>query len=1049
MRRELGIARCGLACCLCSENVTCSGCHSDGCSGSASCENRVCSAGRGLSHCYACELDCRKGLLGKIKPYGFTLFIKRYGIGRLLDCLEENERRGVIYHREGVIGDYDNFDDVEQLIEFIQNGGRIMQAERNWLTDPAVFQVNRLDAHSDHVCYASRQEADQGESSLRQSLDGVWRFAWSGSPAGRPADFWREGYDDSAFGTIQVPGHMELQGYGQIQYINTLYPWDGRAELRPPQIDWEDNPVGSYVRIFDLFPGLRGKRVCISFQGVEQAFYVWLNGHFVGYAEDSFTPSDFDLTPYLRDAGNRLCVEVYKRSSAAWIEDQDFFRFSGIFRSVFLYAKPAVHLEDLWIQSALEEDGRTGTLSVRMLLSGAAEGAAVSCRIEPSGGEPLFDGKLELTGEGAYLRSQSLRFANVHPWDHGHPRLYRVTLTLAGADGSVAEVIPYDTGFRRFELRDGLMLLNGERLVLNGVNRHEWSPETGRAIGMADMAAAMDVLRRNHINAVRTCHYPNQTAWYHLCDQNGIYLMDEANLESHGSWQKPGGIDPGWNVPGSLPEWRACVVDRARSMFERDKNHVSVLFWSCGNESYAGEDILAMAEFFRASDPSRLVHYEGCVHNRAFSRCTDVESRMYAKPEDIRAYLESGPEKPFLLCEYMHDMGNSLGGMESYIRLGREFPQYQGGFIWDYMDQALWRTDCRGRRVLGYGGDFGDRQSDYAFSGNGIVFADGTEKPAMQEVRYWYAGQAERDAHDAANRRAEAAVRPLPEKAPSPLRIASGDGAVGVRGRDFEVLFSTTEGGPVSLVSQGRQWLWRAPRPAYWRAPTENDLGNGFAAGSSVWSAADAWQRCTDVQILENTEELFSIRYTFGSPAIPGLETDVTYTVNDRGVLWVDVNYWAQKGRPQLPLFGLRFATPEPVEAVRWLGLSGETYPDRKRGGVFGWHQEAPHVPAYLVPQECGCHVDTRAVSLRLAGGGTLALEMEDEPFAFSAIPCTPWQLEQAAHREELPRPVRTVVTVCGAMRGVGGIDSWGSDVEAPYRISGERDLELHFRFRL
>ena len=921
-----------------------------------------------------------------------------------------------------------------------------MQADLNWLTDPTVFQVNRLDAHSDHVCYASPEELARGETSLRQSLDGVWRFAWSKSPGLRPADFWREDFDGSAFGTIQVPGHMELQGHGQIQYINTIYPWDGHARLRPPEIDWEDAPVGSYVREFDLDPGLRGKRVCVSFQGVEQACYVWLNGRFVGYAEDSFTPSDFDLTPYVRETGNRLCVEVYKRSSAAWIEDQDFFRFGGIFRSVFLYAKPEIHLEDLWLQAGLEEDNATGTLSLRLLLDGAA---AVSCRMAHPVQGILFDGPLELRSEGRYLRSQTLRFENVRPWTHETPELYRVTLTLAAPDGTVAEVVPYDTGFRRFELKNGLMLLNGERIVFHGVNRHEWNPETGRAIGTADMAAAVDTFRRNNINAVRTCHYPNQTAWYHLCDRNGIYVMDEANLESHGSWQKLGKVEPSWNVPGSLPEWRECVVDRARSMFQRDKNHVSILLWSCGNESYAGEDILAMAEFFRSNDPSRLVHYEGVFHCREFDSISDVESRMYAPPEDVRAYLESKPEKPFILCEYMHDMGNSLGGMESYIRLEEEFPQYQGGFIWDYMDQALWRTDCNGRRVLGYGGDFGERQSDYAFSGNGIVFADGTEKPAMQEVRYWYASPEQRSAHDAANRRAEAVAVSLPEKTPLPLRVTHGDGAVGVRGRGFEVLFSLSEGGPVSLVSGGREWLWRAPRPAYWRAPTENDLGNGFAAASSLWSAADAWQRCTAVQILEDEAEQFSIRYTFDSPALPGLETDVTYTVNDRGVLWVDVNYWGREGRPQLPLFGLRFATPEPVERVEWLGLSGETYPDRKKGGVLGWHRETPHVPAYLVPQECGCHMDTHMASLHMADGAQLVLEAEGRPFAFSAIPYTPWQLEQAAHREELPRPVRTVVTVCGAMRGVGGIDSWGSDVEEAYHVSGEQDQALSFRLRL
>ena len=924
-----------------------------------------------------------------------------------------------------------------------------MHADLNWLTDPTVFQHGRLNAHSDHICYASMEELFQGETSLRQSLDGMWRFAWSPKPASRPEDFWREDFDGSGFGTIQVPGHMELQGYGQIQYINTLYPWDGRAKLRPPEIDWENCPVGSYVRVFDLEPGLRGKKVCISFQGVEQAFYLWLNGHFIGYAEDSFTPSDFDLTPYMREKDNRLCVEVYKRSSAAWIEDQDFFRFSGIFRSVFLYAKPRVHLADLWLQTGLEEDNTTGTLSIRLLAEGETAHMTVACHISHPSQGVLFDGLLELAPEGEYLRSQPFRFRNILPWSHEHPELYQVLLRAAPADGELAEIVPYCTGFRRFERKNGLMLLNGERLMLNGVNRHEWNPDTGRAISPADMEAAIDAFKRGRINAVRTCHYPNQTAWYHLCDRNGIYVMDEANLESHGSWQKLGRTDPAWNVPGSLPEWRDCAVDRARSMLERDKNHVSILFWSCGNESYAGSNILAMADFFRQTDPSRLVHYEGVFHCREFDGISDVESRMYAPPEDIRAYLERGPEKPFLLCEYMHSMGNSLGGMESYIRLGEEFPQYQGGFIWDFMDQALWRVNCNGQRVLGYGGDFGERQTDYAFSGNGVVFADGTEKPAMQEVRYWYASARERAAHDAANRRAaERLTLPAEKTEKSPLCITHGDGALGVRGEGFEVLFSYPEGGPVSLVRDGWEWLWRAPRPAYWRAPTENDRGNGFAWNSSVWAAADSWQRCENIEILEESPERVSICFTYTAPVMPGLHTSLVYTVEDTGGLTVTLRYQGSPGRPGLPLLGLRFATPEPVERVEWLGLSGETYPDRKRGGVFGWHQERPHIPAYLTPQECGCHVDTRAVVLRAPNGSKLTLERKGEPFAFSALPYTPQQLEQAAHIEELPVPVRTVVTLCGAMRGVGGIDSWGSDVEEPFRISAEEDMEFSFRVR-
>lgn len=918
-----------------------------------------------------------------------------------------------------------------------------MQANLSWLTDPTVFRVNRLDAHSDHICYASGEELAQGETSLRQSLDGQWRFCWSECPAQRPADFWKEEFDDSFFGAIQVPGHMELQGFGKIQYINTLYPWDGHAELRPPQIDWEHAAVGSYVKTFDLESGLLGKRVCISFQGVEQAFYVWLNGQFVGYAEDSFTPSDFDLTPYVRGNNNRLCVEVYQRSSAAWLEDQDFFRFSGIFRNVYLYVKPAVHVEDLWLQTGLLQDNTTGTLKVRLLLGGEKDGCSVRCHI--SG---LFDSVLELRTDGQYLSSPEFAFSDIQPWCHETPKLYRVTLTLRNNMGETVEVIPYDIGFRRFELKDGIMLLNGERLVIKGVNRHEWNPHKGRAIGVEDMERAMATFRRNNINAVRTSHYPNQTAWYHMCDQGGIYMMDETNLESHGSWQKLGRVEPSWNVPGSLPEWKDCVLDRAMSMFERDKNHVSILFWSCGNESYAGADILAMAEFFRSTDPSRLVHYEGIVHNREYDGASDVESRMYATPTEIRKYLTENPKKPFILCEYMHDMGNSLGGMESYIRLEEEFPMYQGGFIWDYMDQALWHINSNGENVLGYGGDFGDRQSDYAFSGNGIVFADGSEKPAMQEVRYWYSKQENRAALDATNKADADAVRFAESRGRTPLKIVRGDGALGVSADGFEILFSYPEGGPVSLISGRQEWLWRAPRPAFWRAPTENDLGNGFAINSSIWSAVDSWQKCSDTRVTEESLERVSVCYTFTAPAMPDLKTEVTYTVHSDGCMDVKTHYYGAGRRPQLPLLGLRFATPHPAAKIEWLGLSGETYPDRKKGGIFGKHSEVPHIPDYLVPQECGCHVDTAQMTLCL-NDGTLTIEKSDRPFAFSAIPYTPQQLSEAYHTYELPEPCRTVVTICGAMRGVGGIDSWKTDVEEAYHVPSDKDIEFAFRIKL
>ena len=922
--------------------------------------------------------------------------------------------------------------------------------ELNWLEDPRVFAVNRLDAHSDHTWHTP-------EGSLRQSLDGSWRFAYSPCPAARPADFWQADASLDGFGEIAVPGHIEMQGYGQIQYINTMYPWDGRHFLRPPQIPWDDTPVGSYVRTFTLDPALEGKRVCVSFQGVERAFYCWCNGHFVGYSEDSFTPADFDLTPFLQAGENRLCVEVYKNCSGSWLEDQDFFRFFGIFRPVYLYAKPALHIEDLWLRASLEPDNTTGVLAPRLRLSAAdgasLEGCALRCTVAAPGGAVLWDAPMPLREDGSgYVYGQPVRLPGIRKWDHEDPALYTVTLTLRDAAGALQETVPYQTGFRRFGLREGVMELNGERIVFNGVNRHEWNPASGRAIGPEDMHRAIETFRRNHINAVRTCHYPDQTLWYELCDCNGIYMIDEANLESHGSWQKMGAVEPSWNVPGSLPEWRDCVVDRARSMFERDKNHTAILIWSCGNESYAGEDILAMSEFFRQNDPGRLVHYEGVFHCRAFDRISDMESRMYAKPEEIRAYLESGPAKPFILCEYMHDMGNSLGGMESYIRL-LDHPQYQGGFVWDYMDQALWQQGPRGRR-LGYGGDFGERPTDYAFSANGIVFADGTEKPAMQDLRYWYDTPAHRAAHDARNARAAAAFRLPALRAGGPLAVIQGDVNLGVRGDRFALQFSYTEAGLSSLrLDGGPEWVWRAPRPALWRAPTENDRGCGFPVRSAAWMAADAYPQAAGWQVEEASPQRVRIRYTFTFPTVPGASADLTYTVTG-SALRVDAAYHGVPGAPELPVFGVRMSTLHPAARVCWTGLSGETYPDRYKGAQFGRWSEQPHIPAYLVPQDCGVHMGTRTLTLEQQDAAcrttaALTLRMAEEPFAFSALPNTPQELENAAHRDELPCTGRTVLSVLGAVRGVGGIDSWGTDVEPACRLSGEADHRVSFLIEL
>ena len=629
-----------------------------------------------------------------------------------------------------------------------------MNADMKWLDNPEVFKVNQLEPHSDHCYYLDYSDMKKEKNPLLQSLNGQWEFAYSKNVMERPVDFYKETFDASGFDKIMVPGHIELAGYDKIRYINTMYPWEGKEYHRGAYSmdatgaeegmfsEAQYNPVGSYIKYFDLDKNMCGKRIHICFEGVEEAMYLWLNGQFIGYAEDSFTPSEFDLTPYVKEKGNVLAVQVHKMSTAAFLEDQDFFRFFGIFRNVTLKAIPDVHLEDVWFKPVLNQDNESGSVSVSMKVSATdSQNVTAGFILKDREENILVEKSLQLNKENNHLEGTiCVDLESVKLWDNHNPYLYHAYVELKAEDGSLAEVIPYDIGFRRIEIIDKVVYLNGKRLVITGVNRHEWNARTGRCIGIEDMKADISCMLRNNINSVRTCHYPDQIPWYYMCDDAGIYVMAETNLESHGSFQKLGVIEPSCNVPGSIPQWRDAVLERAKNNFETFKNHTSILFWSLGNESYAGDDIEAMNVYFAEKKDGRLVHYESSYYNRAYEdTISDFETRMYAKPEDVEEYLNNSPKKPYILCEFMHDMGNSMGGLGSYMKLIDKYDMYHGGFIWDFIDQAIMVKDpVTGKDVLRYGGDFDDKPADYEFSANGIVFADRKEKPAMQEVRYYY-----------------------------------------------------------------------------------------------------------------------------------------------------------------------------------------------------------------------------------------------------------------------------------------------------------------------
>ena len=598
--------------------------------------------------------------------------------------------------------------------------------------DPEYFRDGRLDAHSDHVYYASEEEAVDRETSYRESLNGLWKFQYARNYESAIPGFEAEEYNCKDWEDIYVPAHIQMEGYDVPQYANVQYPWEGHEEINPGEIPTHFNPTASYVKYFTVPEQMQGKRLFISFQGAESGLALWLNGKFVGYSEDSFTPSEFELTEYVKEGENKLAAQVFKWTASSWCEDQDFYRFSGIYRDVYLYTVPEVHVNDLRIRAIPDVSLASADFELTTKTWGKGQLKIVLSKE----GNVLLEDVKEISDEDTF----SWKVDAPVLWSAEDPQLYDLELTVSDENGNVQEIIPQKVGFRRFEMKDGIMTLNGKRIVFKGVNRHEFSSVTGRHVSEEELRKDLTTMKLNNINAIRTCHYPDMSKIYELCDEYGLYMIDETNLESHGSWDVAEMTkDFTYTVPYNKPEWLGMMLDRANSMYQRDKNHPAILIWSCGNESFGGKDIFEMSQLFRSEDPTRLVHYEGVFHDRSYNDTSDMESQMYPSVEAIKEFLAKDNSKPFICCEYTHAMGNSCGAMHKYTDLTDTEPKYQGGFIWDYIDQSIYKKDRYGKEFQAYGGDFGERPTDYNFSGKGIAYGGDREaSPKMQEVKFNY-----------------------------------------------------------------------------------------------------------------------------------------------------------------------------------------------------------------------------------------------------------------------------------------------------------------------
>ncbi len=616
-------------------------------------------------------------------------------------------------------------------------------AKQDW-ENGEVIEINRLPMHASLTPYPDRTSAmkdGETQSPFTMSLNGTWKFNWVNKPSVRPKDFYKPDFDVSGWKDIIVPSNMEMFGYGKPIYINAKYPFQPAAPkvtntpFDPAWTAYKDrDPVGSYRRTFTVPQSWKGRNVFLRFDGVNSAYYVWINGEKVGYAEDSRLPSEFDITKYLKPGENMIAVEDYRWSDGSYMEDQDFWRMSGIFRNVSLISRAPQYIFDFYARPVLDSEYQNATLDLKVKLyntSSASAGVAVVAELFGATGKPVFKAikqSADIAAAGASELKFSQQVKNPNKWSAESPYLYKLVLTLKSKDGKTIESIAKMIGFKSVKIVKGQLLVNGKPIYVKGVNRHEIDPDLGQVMTTKMMVKDILLMKRGNVNAVRTSHYPNVEEWYDLCDKYGIYVLDEANIEAHGY---NSGVEQRISTGD---DFTAAHIARVSRMIERDKNHASIIIFSMGNESGVGKNFDAARKWINDNYPEFVVSYEP-----AMSRHSDIFSPMYTKPHEMLSeWRMFGKNRPFILIEYAHSMGNSTGNFQQYWDVIESNPHFQGGFIWDWVDQGIRKKSADGKEFWAYGGDFGDQPNDGNFVCNGIIAPDRTPHPDYFEVEKVY-----------------------------------------------------------------------------------------------------------------------------------------------------------------------------------------------------------------------------------------------------------------------------------------------------------------------
>ncbi|MEV6237584.1 glycoside hydrolase family 2 TIM barrel-domain containing protein [Lentzea sp. NPDC051838] len=1015
-----------------------------------------------------------------------------------------------------------------------------------WNNNIGYFAVNAQPGHATFMPYADLPQAlagDRTASPFRLDLTGTWKFKHVGKPADRDLNFWRTDYDDSRWAGLPVPSNWQLHGYDNPIYLNITYPWWGangqNENTQPPFAPSRVNPVGQYRRTFTLPPSWQGRRVHLHFEGVKSGFYLWVNGTKVGYREGSYTPAEFDITDHVRAGSNLVAAEVFKYPDGEWLEDQDMIRLSGIFRPVFLCSLPSNHLRDFTLTTPLRDNYTNADLGVAVVLrnSGTQQPGTftVETQLYDQNRQPVWPEPLRIPVNSP-SQETTARGSKAVPgprlWSAEHPNLYTAVLTLRDPAGAVTQTVSARVGFREFALKDGLMRINGKPVSLRGTNRHEMHPDRGTALTREDMVQDIKVMKQLNINSVRTSHYPNNTLWYELADEYGLYVVDEANLETHGIRD---------NYPDSKADWTSAVLDRAAQMVLRDKNHPSVIMWSLGNEAGGGSNFVAMRDWIRAADPTRIIQYEG--DNRP--QVSDIRSAMYESPAGVaNRARDTNDRRPYVMIEYSHSMGNSTGNFKEYWDVIRANPILQGGWIWDFVDQALtWKTSS-GVTYLAYGGDWGDNPNDGAFCGDGIVTPDRRISGKAVEVKQVY------QAINAANAGAAGAVRitnehlftnvnefagtwalladgavvqsgeltaaqldvpPLSSKTvqipvqrpadPAPgeehflqlsfrLRTAkpwaeagfevakqqlpvdlgspavvpvpvtsvpvvtateTGD-RITVTGQDFTVTIAKASGLITSFDAMGLRLLNSGAVPNFWRAPTDNDIGNGHPSRNGTWRNAGANRTVSRVVLDRPSDRAARITVSGTLPTSTASTYTTTYTVYGNGEIKVDNTlHPGSSSLPYIPEVGTMLFVPGELSRLRYYGRGPhENQWDRKTGSDVGVHSStvAEQWTGYLRPQENGNKTDVRWVAL-VNGSGRGLLACAEPLLEVNASYFTPEDLSKGVrHDYQLTRRQDVVLRLNLRQTGVGGNDSWGAHPLDAYKLFPNRDYTYTYRLK-